>query len=252
LRKVGGDVYVEKGATWQADALTSVGGGVSVREGATWQADALTSVGGGVSVEKGATWQADALTSVGGGVSVEKGATCRLQKNPKHNDPDAPRLTAEVLRYCRASLLSSFAAAGYSFADGILARIVSERGSVSRVVICGKTDISYVVKDDEGNFAHGDTLDEARADLMVKRTKGDLTQFKAWTLDKEVSKSDAIMAYRSITGACSKGTRLWLEQRHTPEKITVAGIIEITKGAYGSEAFAQFFYNKSDFAGVAK
>ena len=48
----------------------------------------------------------------------------------------------------------------------------------------------------------------------------------------------------TITGACAQGTRLWLEQRQTPEKITVAGIIELTKGAYGAETFAGFFKAK--------
>ena len=81
------------------------------------------------------------------------------------------------------------------------------------VIICGKTKITYVVKDDEGNYSHGDTPDEARADLMVKRTSKDLTQFKAWKLDKVVSKADAILAYRSITGACSAGVRHWLVLR---------------------------------------
>lgn len=56
-----------------------------------------------------------------------------------------------------------------------------------------------------------------------------------------VSKSDAIMAYRSITGACAKGTRHWLEQRQTPEEITVSGIIDLTAGAYGADAFKKFF-----------
>jgi hypothetical protein len=32
-----------------------------------------------------------------------------------------------------------------------------------------------------------------------------------------------------------------MDQHETPEKITVQGIIDITKGAYGSEAFEKFF-----------
>src|SRR3990167_9535599 len=46
---------------------------------------------------------------------------------------------ATAAQKCRTMLISSFAAAGFSFADGILARIVSQRGPVSRVVICGRT-----------------------------------------------------------------------------------------------------------------
>jgi hypothetical protein len=32
-----------------------------------------------------------------------------------------------------------------------------------------------------------------------------------------------------------------MEQRDTPEEITVGGIIELTRGAYGAEAFKKFF-----------
>ena len=121
---------------------------------------------------------------------------------------------------------------------------------IDRVFVChadvrGNTKGEAISVDIPGEFdqhlAHGDTLDEARADLMVKRTSKDLTQFKAWTLDKTISKADAIFAYRSITGACAKGTRHWLAHRQTPKKITVHGIIDITRGTYQSEVFKNFF-----------
>jgi hypothetical protein len=32
-----------------------------------------------------------------------------------------------------------------------------------------------------------------------------------------------------------------METRNTPEKITVQGIIELTKGAYGADKFERFF-----------
>ena len=156
------------------------------------------------------------------------------RRDHKGNNPTARGIA-------KAAITAAFSALGFSFADGILAKIVSQRGPIQRVVIIGKTEISYVISDDEGNNAHGATMAEARADLMVKRTSKDLTQFKAWTLDKVVSKQDAIFAYRSITGACSLGTSHWLEQHKTPEKITVEDIIKLTLGAYGSDTFEKFF-----------
>ena len=170
------------------------------------------------------------LTSVGGYVYAS-GA-----EKAKPNDPEAPGL-------CRKLLLSSFAAAGFSFADGILARIVSQRGPVSRVVICGKTEISYLVTDGE-EWSHGKTLAEARDGLLFKIGKRDPSEFKAWTLDKVVTKRDAIRAYRTITGACDGGVRSWMEQRQTPESVTVQGIIDLTNGAYGAEQFKAFFTGK--------
>ncbi|MDE2098436.1 MAG: hypothetical protein KGL39_14380 [Patescibacteria group bacterium] len=136
--------------------------------------------------------------------------------------------------------MASFAATGYSFADGILAHIVSSRGRVSRVIICGKTEVSYWVTDGEA-FSHGKTLKEARNGLLYKIGSRDTSEFKKWTLEKEVSKRDAIRAYRAITGACEGGVRAWMEQRKTPEKVTVSKIIKLTEGAYGAEKFKEFF-----------
>jgi len=173
------------------------------------------------------------LTSVGGHIYAS-GADTNLSK-PKQTDAanDAPQR-------CRSMLLSAFAAAGFSFADGILARIISKRGPVTKVVICGKTNISYLVTDGEA-FSHGKTIAEARDGLMFKIGKRDTSEFKAWTLDREVSKRDAIRAYRMITGACEGGVRSWMEQRETPETTTVGGVIGLTQGAYGADAFKEFF-----------
>ena len=137
-------------------------------------------------------------------------------------------------------LLSAFSAAGFSFADGVLARIVFRRGPVSRVVICGKTEVSYLVTDGEA-WSHGKTLAEARDGLMYKIGSRDTSEFKGWALDRVVSKRDAIRAYRAITGACKGGVRAWLEQRKTPDSLAVENIIEMTKGAYGADAFKKFF-----------
>ena len=176
------------------------------------------------------------LTSVGGSLYASGADTkTAFPKNIKWGDPEN-----NAVARCRALLLSSFAAAGFSFADGILARIVSKRGPVSRVVICGRTEISYLVTDGEA-WSHGKNLAEARDGLLYKIGERDTSEFKAWKLDQVVTKRDAIRAYRTITGACEGGVRAWMETRKTPESVSVGGIIELTKGAYGAEAFAEFF-----------
>lgn len=132
------------------------------------------------------------------------------------------------------------AAAGFSFADGILARIVSKRGPVSRVIVCGKTEVSYLVTDGEA-FSHGKTLTEARDGLLYKIGSRDTSELRSWKLDRVVTKRDAIRAYRTITGACEGGVRGWMEQHKTPDNLKVSEIIDLTKGAYGAEKFAGFF-----------
>ena len=166
-------------------------------------------------------------------MEARENAKLSLPVDVKESDPTAAQK-------CRAMLLSSFAAAGFSFADGVLARIVSQRGPVSRVIICGRTDISYLVTDGEA-FSHGKTLAEARDSLMFKIGNRDTTEFKSWTLEKTVSKRDAIRAYRNITGACEGGVRAWMQNRQTPDSVTVSEIIRLTEGAYGAEQFKDFF-----------
>ena len=168
------------------------------------------------------------LTSVGGSICAS-GDFSRA----KTNDTTA-------VQKCRALLLSAFAAAGFSFADGILARIVSQRGPLSRVIVCGKTEISYVVTDGEA-YSHGKTMKEARDGFLYKIGSRDTSEFKAWTLEKVVSKRDAIRAYRAITGACEGGVRAWMEQGERPETISVKDLIELTRGAYGNDVFKKFF-----------
>ena len=193
----------------------------------------LTSVGGSVDAMGADTKTAfPRLTSVGGSMDAS-GADTGDMSRVKFNDPEAPSR-------CRAALLSAFAAAGFSFADELLARIVSKRGPISRVVICGKTEISYIVTDGEA-YSHGKTLAEARDGLLYKIGSRDKSEFKAWTLDKVVTKRDAIRAYRTITGACEGGVRSWMEQRSTPESLPVSAIISLTEGAYGADEFRKFF-----------
>ena len=214
LTSVGGDIYassgnIEKGAF---PKLTSVGGYISASSG---------------KIEKGAFPK---LTSVGGNISASSGDFSHVKVND-----------ANAANRCRAMLLASFEAAGFSFADGILVRIVSQRGPVSRVVICGKTEISFLVTDGEA-FSHGKTLAAARDGLLYKIGSRDTSEFKKWTMESVVTKRDAIRAYRTITGACEGGVRAWLEkQGETPEKIAVKEIIVLTAGAYGAEAFKGFF-----------
>ena len=226
-----GDLTAQKGVVYDFDEIT---GSVSVREGATFTADALTTVGGYVSVREGATFTADALTTVGGDVYMEKGAT-------KAPSPKKKNAGSEIaLKICRDALVASLALDGLSLEDGILSRVISKRGGVSRVQIVGKSKIIYVVSRD-GHNAHGDTLAQARADLLMKMGNRDTTEFKSWTLETKVSLEKMIVAYRTITGACSLGTSHFLAGKNYKGNLSVAFVIKETKGKYGHETFASFF-----------
>jgi hypothetical protein len=228
-----GDLIAKAGEVYQ---YAKVNGYILVPAGVTAEFTKLTSVGTYIYLRENAKGSFPVLTSVGNFIDLGENAKGSFPVDVKKNDP-----TAAVR--CRSLLLSSFAAAGFSFADGVLARTVSTRGPVSRVIICGKTEVSYLVTDGEA-FSHGKTLTEARDGLLFKIGKRDPSEFKGWKLSQTVTKRDAIRAYRVITGACEGGVRSWLEQRTAPEKITVEEIITLTKGAYGAETFASFFAAK--------
>lgn len=133
----------------------------------------------------------------------------------------------------------------YIKADGIFSAIDSRHGNVYKVHKLGEEDRPfYLVTDGENNWAHGDTLTEAKADLIYKISDRDTSAYENLSLDDTLSYEDAIAAYRIITGACSTGTRDFLENRlPSPhkDKYSIKEIIDLTADEYGGEIFKKFF-----------
>lgn len=104
----------------------------------------------------------------------------------------------------------------------------------------------YVVTDGV-NYAHGDTIKEARADLMYKISDRDTSQYEDLSLDSVVTKEEAIKMYRAITGACEAGTKHFVGGlRELKPRYTIAEIIELTEGQFGATDFKNFFKGDSD------
>ena len=132
----------------------------------------------------------------------------------------------------------------YINADNIFAKIVEQKGNVYHIQLDGSKDITYLITDGEGRWSHGDTLEEAKADLLYKIIDRDKGVYENLTLDSELSFGDAIMCYRVITGACSFGTRDFIENRlgkNKKDKYTIKEIINFTEGEYGNKVFREFF-----------
>ena len=130
--------------------------------------------------------------------------------------------------------------------DGIWCKFLSIHGNYARVEISdlyhAKNCVAgFVAKDGDGNFAHGQTLHEARESLMYKIGLRDTTPYKSWKLTDVKTKAELIKAYRVITGACEFGTKQFCSGRDLPEKATIAEVIKITAGQYGSSKFKEFF-----------
>ena len=128
-------------------------------------------------------------------------------------------------------------------ADGILSKVIKKKGNIYHVQNYGSDKITYLVKDGDV-YSHGETLKEAKESLKYKISSRDTSEFEKYKLDDELDQKTLIRAYRVITGACEAGTRYFCENNILPEKCTIKKAIELTKGQYGNEKFAEFFKEK--------
>ena len=132
----------------------------------------------------------------------------------------------------------------YIKVDGIFSQLISRRGNVSVVRQVGKRKDAYLVTDGNGRWAHGDTIAEARKDLIYKISNRDKSVYESLTLNSELTFEECIQCYRVITGACAAGTRNYVENRLPKphkEKYTIREMIELTDGEYNSEKMRKFF-----------
>lgn len=127
--------------------------------------------------------------------------------------------------------------------DGIFAEKVSRHGNVWEVKKINGAKTFFIVTDGNGKYAHGDTIQEAKKDLIYKISNRDKSEYENLSLDSELTFEEAIECYRVITGACSFGTKDFVEN-HLGEKkgmYTVQEMIDLTRGRYGNETFKEFF-----------
>jgi hypothetical protein len=120
------------------------------------------------------------------------------------------------------------------FSDGIFSRVISNKAGVKKV----KTEdgkVLYVVGDENGNFAHGETIKEAREDLVYKAIAKFDGKMPAKTTVKEW-----IGLYRAVTGACGAGVRGFCEKtfESLDDEYTAKQIVKLVQGQYGADKFA--------------
>lgn len=132
----------------------------------------------------------------------------------------------------------------FLYVDNLLSEVIEKKGNVYHVRNGLNIPITYVVTDGNGHWAHSDTLEDAKEDLIFKISKRDKSEYESLTLDSELSYDEAIICYRVITGACRAGTKDYIEHRLPEphkEKYTIKEMIELTKDEYGGETFHKFF-----------
>ncbi len=130
----------------------------------------------------------------------------------------------------------------YIYVDEIITEVIGQAGNVYHVKHLGKKEETYLVTDGAGKWSHGETLKEAREDLIYKISDRDKSVYSSLSLDHQFTFAEAVESYRVITGACAAGTKNFVESLdNKKESYTIAEIIELTRGAYGGEEYRRFF-----------
>ena len=192
---------------------------------------------------------------VGGYLELDKTKIAKLPENlivggniyGMSNNPTALALSKDAkkkVQQVKNFLQWNVGGKTYIKTDNIFSVVDSHKGNVWLTHRIGVNETLYVVTDGEGHYAHGSTLKEAKMDLLYKINDRDTSLYENLSLDNELSFEEAIVMYRTITGACSAGTKDFVENRlpePLKEKYTIREIIELTDGEYGNENLKEFF-----------
>jgi hypothetical protein len=222
------------GGSLDLSILTSIPEGFNPTVGGSLYLRSLTSIPEGFNPTVGDSLDLRSLTSIPEGFNPTVGGSLYLRSNLKATYKKLP-----------SGYLLSWQDGKYLLADGIFTEVISHKGNVYHVRKIAEKEVFYLVTDGNGKWSHGQTLKEAKSDLMFKisdRTKDDYENLK---LTDTLSFEDAIMCYRVITGACSFGTKDFVSNRlkNKQKKYSIEQIIEVTKGEWGYRTFANFFIN---------
>ena len=135
-----------------------------------------------------------------------------------------------------------YVAGKYLFVDNILTQVKNRKTVGQYTVYVGKIKGKNVVSDGV-HYANCDKIRDGIADLLFKSAADrGAEQYKNLSLDTELTVAEAVTMYRIITGACRAGSEDFVNsQRNLKEKYTIRECIELTKGQYNAEKFAEFF-----------
>ena len=238
---VGDSLYLcGTGITVLPDNLT-VGGSLDLRgTEITALPDNLT-VGGYIDLRgTGITALPDNLT-VGGYLDLcGTGITGDVKVNKKLSS----KAIAAISRVSNTPIFWEWNDRSYIKVDYMFTAVDSHHGNVYRVHKLNSSEQLYLVTDSENHWAHGRTLQEARADLIFKINDRDTSVYRNMSLNDTITYEEAIAAYRTITGACAAGTKDFIENRLPKphkDKYTVQEIIALTEKEYGGKKFSEFF-----------
>ena len=130
----------------------------------------------------------------------------------------------------------------YLYADGILTHVKRKRVLHGYTYYVGKIKGQNVIYDGK-NYAHCKNFKSGVEDLAFKAAEDrGAEQYRNMPVDTELTVEEAKTMYRVITGACQAGTNAFVESLgKLKEKYTIAEMIDLTRGQYGSTTFKDFW-----------
>ena len=152
-------------------------------------------------------------------------------------------LTAQKRKKARKLKDGDYVPGRYLYADGILTHVKQRVEVDGYTLYIGKIKGKNVVSDGT-HYAHCDKLRDGIADIAFKRvTDRGADQYKGLSLDTSLTVDEAKTMYRVITGACRAGTDAFVASLGDTlkERYTIREMLELTRGQYNSERFAEFF-----------
>lgn len=178
------------------------------------------------------------LTSIPEGFNPTVGGDLFWKNGRKH-------IGASVVRHVRPQPVPkaiTWKDGRYIKVDGIFSEVVESRANVFRTRHIGKNEIEYLITDGSGAWAHGETMEAAREDLLYKIGHRSLDELRKIDPDEPMEFAKAIGLYRAVTGACAAGCKGFVERNGLSKDRTysINEILKITKGAYGFDAIERF------------
>ena len=214
------------------NSVTSIPEGFNPTVGHSLYLESVTSIPEGFNPTVGLSLHLESVTSIPEGFNPTIGESLFLKEgisNQKTSLPEDYVFTWQDGKYIKC--------------DGILTEVISKKGNVYRVKKLEDTVVSYLVTDGHGKWSHGETLKEARDDLIFKIGDVDKSKFENLQLSDSLSFAECIECYRVVTGACSFGVKNFLARKIKRRKKSykISEIVDLTEGEYGSDIFMEFF-----------
>ena len=211
------------------NSLQSLLNGFNIIVGGSLFLDSLQSIPEGFNPTVGGNLWLDGLKSLPDGFNPIIGNSLYYDSFDKSIDIKTPNIEEKLV----------WRDGKYRVFDGVFCEVLEHKKNVYKVKI--RDMIAYVVSNGEF-YSHGETIKEAKENLLYKLSNRDCSEYKKWTLDTPITKEQAIKSYRAITGACEFGTRHFVESLDKkPRKLTPRKVIDLTVGQYGSSKYREFF-----------